>query len=134
MINSTIKRLFVINLLMQLMACTYIFEKPTIACFVQITQLNVVRVDESNHRFFAIPGSAKESELTNKLREASTCFSGTDWQHDWRLSLFSEQKYVGYADETHIIPLHADNSWAKAYLAEYDGYKAEIKKFPALNQ
>jgi hypothetical protein len=47
------------------------------------------------------------------------------------LSLFTDAKYAGYKDEKNIIPYHEDNSWAKAYVAEYDSQANTLISYPA---
>ncbi len=89
-------------------------------------------MDKKNHRYFVIQretSMASDKELHSEL---STCFAKTDWGNDWHISLFSEARFAGYKDEKKIIPLHKNNQWSKAYLAEYDGIMNSVTKQPAL--
>lgn len=93
--------------------------------------MKVVRVDEKNHRIFAIPRPMAEEETVNRLRSSSECFSKSTWARDWSVSLFAHERYAGYKDEPHIIPYHKNNEWAKAYVGEFDGASKTFTRTPA---
>ena len=71
--------------------------------------------------------------IASKLDKLKDCFMSSNWHNDWSLSLFTHEKYAGYKDEERIIPYHKDNSWAKAYKAEYDSASNSLISNPALN-
>lgn len=101
------------------------------ACFEAKTSMKVVRVDEKNHRIFAIPGPPIEEDAIHRLLTSSECFSKSAWAKDWSVSLFAHERYAGYKDEPHIIPYHKNNEWAKAYVGEFDGASNTFTRTPA---
>ncbi|BFM15605.1 hypothetical protein R50073_17880 [Maricurvus nonylphenolicus] len=90
------------------------------------------RIDERNSRVFVITSPAT-FELQNQLKTADACLRNLHWPTDRSITVFSEAKYVGYKDEEHISPLHKDNQWSKAYLAEYFGASDKFIRMPALS-
>ena len=101
------------------------------ACFEAKTLMKVARVDEKNHRVFAIPSPMSREETVNRLRSSSECFSRSTWAKDRSVSLFAHEKYAGYKDEPHITPYHKNNEWAKAYVGEFDGASSAFTRAPA---
>lgn len=104
---------------------------PARSCVENVSGFKIVRADDENHRYFVTQeniSTLSDKELLTKL---SKCFVKTDWIKDWSISLFSEKRFAGYVDEPTIIPLHKGNQWAEAYLAEYNGAKNSVTKYPA---
>lgn len=119
-------------LLVSIQACA---ESKTIdiaTCFMNKADMKVAKVDEKNHRLFAIPKHHSEEVIVGQVRSAVGCFSKTSWSKDWSVSLFTSDKYAGYKDEQHIIPYHKNNEWAKAYLGEFEGASQTYTSFPAM--
>lgn len=113
-------------------ACTKIDTVDIATCFMNKTDMKVAKVDEKNHRLFAIPKQHSEEVIVGQVRSAVSCFSKTSWSKDWSVSLFTSDKYAGYKDEQHIIPYHRNNEWAKAYLGEFEGASQTYTSFPAM--
>ena len=101
-------------------------------CFTNKAGMRVAKIDEKNHRIFAIPKQHSEEAIIGQVRSSVGCFSNSNWSKDWSVSLFTSDKYAGYKDEQHIIPYHKNNEWAKAYLGEFDGSSQTYTSFPAM--
>lgn len=101
-------------------------------CFADKSGMTVAKIDEKNHRVFAIPKQHAEDAMVGQIHLAVGCFTNSSWSNDWSVSLFTSDKYAGYKDEPHIIPYHNDNEWAKAYLGEFDGSSKTYTSFPAM--
>lgn len=135
MSNSTIRHyLILMSLFMTSPACSGAEQVDIVKCFEAKTQMVVARVDEKNHRIFAIPTIEQQSEemLLNSIRSSAPCFSDSNWSSDWSVSLFTSKKFAGYKDEKHIIPYHQNNEWAKAYIGEYSGSSQSYIRNPAV--
>lgn len=133
-LNSLISRFFVVAFVLFFsgQGCLKENSNDISICFEKESGLTVVRVDENNHRLFAITKPFPENELSKKISNAASCFKTVNWSGDWSISLFADKKYAGYKDEKEIIPYHKDNEWAKSYVGEYDGSSGGYKSFPAL--
>lgn len=126
--------LVLVALLASVQSCAE--EKPVdvAKCFAEKTGMQVAKVDQRNHRIFAIPEQRTEEAIISQIESSEECFRGSSWSGDWSISLFAEEKYAGYKDEKHIIPYHQNNEWAEAYLGEYDGAEKVYTGLPALKQ
>lgn len=102
-------------------------------CVERTLNVDIVRTDEKNHRFFIADSELKALDIKNKLNQIEKCFINNPWQPDWALSVFSEAKFAGYKDEESIIPYHKDNKWANSYIIEYDHSTKSLIKNPAIN-
>jgi len=102
-------------------------------CVEKVLGVDVVRVDDRNHRFFIASKKIDASAIKGNIAGLEECFKSTEWQQDWSLSVFTEAKYAGYKDEPNIIQYHKNNLWAKAYLLEYDHANKSLIKNPAVN-
>ena len=130
--NSMTKpSIFVALTLTVLQGCAITNTTETISsCFTSKTKLSVVKVDEKNYRIFAVGNESKS--LHRRLQSSQDCFADTKWSNDWRISVFANSQYAGYKDEPKIIPLHKNNNWAKAYIAEYIGPEDKYISMPAI--
>lgn len=111
-------------------------EKESIditTCFEPKSGMRIAKVDENNHRIFAIPRDRSEQTIVGQVRSSAACFNNSGWAKDWSVSVFSKEKYAGYKDEQHIVPYHKNNEWAKAYLGEFDGASQSYTSFAAMN-
>ena len=90
----------------------------------------VVKIDKRNHRFFIASHKLEVNDIALNIEKLRACFSASSWKNPWSLSVFSEEKYAGYKDEGHIVQYHEDNSWAKAYVAEYSEESGELMSYP----
>jgi len=108
-------------------------EESAQACVERILHANVVRIDTSNKRFFIASQDITATDIKEKLPQLEECFLSREWNSDWSLSGFTDAKYAGYKDEADIIPYHKDNTWAKAYVFEYDHATNSLVKNPATN-
>ena len=113
------KYLFTLTLLFSQVSCAASSMDTIQNCVQQTLGSEVVRTDSLNHRFFVVPNTQFTVESLSNLA-LDQCFDEMSWQDDWSISVFSNAKYAGYKDEKDIIPLHADNKWTNAYLAEID--------------
>ncbi|WP_138548156.1 hypothetical protein [Pseudoalteromonas ruthenica] len=113
------KYLFTLTLLFSQVSCAANSTETVQNCVQQTLGFEVVRTDSLNHRFFVVPNTQFSVDSTSHLA-LDQCFDEMSWQDDWSISVFSNAKYAGYKDEKDIIPLHADNKWTNAYLAEID--------------
>lgn len=105
----------------------------TTKCVEKVLGVDVVKVDDRNHRFFIASKIVDASAIKGNITGLEECFKNTEWQQVWSLSVFAEAKYAGYKDEANIIQYHKDNLWAKAYLLEYDHANRSLTKNPAVN-
>ncbi|KJY95776.1 hypothetical protein CWC12_01405 [Pseudoalteromonas ruthenica] len=113
------KYLFTLTLLFSQVSCAASSTETVQNCVQQTLGFEVVRTDPINNRFFVVPNTQFSVDSTSHLA-LDQCFDEMSWQDDWSISVFSNAKYAGYKDEKDIIPLHADNKWINAYLAEID--------------
>ncbi len=113
------KYLFTLTLLFSQVSCAANSTETVQNCVQQTLGFEVVRTDPINHRFFVVSNTQFKVESLSNLA-LDQCFHEMSWQDDWSISVFSSAKYAGYKDEKDIIPLHADNKWINAYLAEID--------------
>ncbi|RZF83172.1 hypothetical protein EXT46_06910 [Pseudoalteromonas sp. CO325X] len=113
------KYLFTLTLLFSQVSCAANSTETVQNCVQQTLGFEVVRTDPTNHRFFVVSNTQFTVESLSNLA-LDQCFDEMSWQDDWSISVFSSAKYAGYKDEKDIIPLHADNKWINAYLAEID--------------
>ncbi|WP_141699283.1 hypothetical protein [Candidatus Thiosymbion oneisti] len=132
MISSISKLLIVISAAaISGLGCAATHSSEAADCVENILNVDIVRIDETNHRFFIVGNMIKALDIKNNLVQINRCFVGTPWKDDWALSVFTEAKFAGYKDEEHIIPYHSDNSWAKAYTMEYDRFTKTLTINPA---
>jgi len=124
---------FVAALLIGTQGCSETNNVDIASCFADKSGMTVAKIDEKNHRVFAVPKQQAEDAIVGQVRSAAGCFSDSSWSKDWSVSLFTSDKYAGYKDEPHIIPYHKNNEWAKAYLGEYDGSSQTYTSFPAMS-
>ena len=113
--------------------CTTVTNQDSAICVERILNVDIVRIDENNHRFFIANREIKALDIKKKLNQIEKCFVNTPWQADWALSVFTEAKFAGYKDEKNIIPYHKDNRWATAYIVEYDHFTKSLTENPATN-
>ena len=100
-------------------------------CFEQNTDMEVAKIDERNHRIFAIPELNDEELIVSQVKLSKKCFSSSSWSNDWTISFFTHPKYAGYKDEKNIIQYHKNNEWTSAYIGEYNGPSETYTSFPA---
>ncbi|MEN8179212.1 MAG: hypothetical protein ABFS39_11440 [Pseudomonadota bacterium] len=133
--NNSINKIlvFIIVVTTSAIGCTTTLNRESVNCIERILNVEVVRIDEKNHRYFIVSKEIKALDVKNKINIMDKCFSNTPWQRDWALSVFTEAKYAGYKDEQKIIPYHIDNTWAAAYTVEYDHFTKSLIKNPATN-
>lgn len=112
--------------------CTSIPVSPS-SCIENTIDVKVVKIDYENKRLFVSSNTVRSEKIKSNLNELKMCFSSHKWKGLWSLSLFSESKYAGYKDEESIIQYHSDNSWATAYIAEYDSENNILTSSPALH-
>ena len=97
----------------------------------------IARIDQSNQRIFVTAG-ADDIEDTSKVRKllqdlgAYVGACQEDWTADWSVSVFSENKMVGYKDEPELREYVMDRSWEKAYLAEFSADTGVLTRYPAI--
>lgn len=133
--NLTIKfplSLFLVSMLTTSCAATT-SQKSAKQCVEHILKVDVVRVDDINHRLFIVSKKTDVPAIKENITDLEKCFVKSQWQKDWSLSVFTDAKYAGYKDEENIIPHHKNNMWAKAYLLEYGHSNKSLIKEPALN-
>lgn len=132
-LNSSSARRYLIlaALLVGTQSCAETEYADIAKCFEKKADMTVARIDEKNHRIFAIPKQRSGEAIVGQVRSSAECFVNSSWSNDWSISLFTSAKYAGYKDEKHIIPYHRNNEWAKAYLGEYDGPSQTYTSFPA---
>ncbi len=130
--NSMIKHsVFITLIILVLQGCSSTqTTEEIVSCFTSKTRLSVAKADEKNYRIFVVTNKTKS--LKKRLQSSQKCFANTKWSKDWRISVFTSIKYAGYKDEPNIIPLHKNNNWAKAYLAEYIGSENKYISMPAI--
>ncbi|MCX2781254.1 hypothetical protein [Microbulbifer thermotolerans] len=114
-------------------SCASDNQQSVSECFQDRSGLNVVRVDERNHRLFVVPTEKDEKRLKIRLENARSCFTG-DWAEDWSISLFSAPELAGYQHEEKIIPYHQNDAWVNGYIGEYFGPTGEYTPYPARKQ
>lgn len=100
-------------------------------------EITVVRTDDRNHRSFVVrPPTTVESQksLADVVARAEALIAHCrpQWGSDWRLSVFSEEKYAGYKDEPQILPYVRDGHWAESYLAECSVKDRRCVTYPLL--
>jgi hypothetical protein len=134
LINSTINGggSVLVALALAAPSCAALDVKDVANCFSGKTGMAVARVDERNHRLFAVALSQSPASLKQQIASASECFDNSSWSADWHVSLFTEEKYAGYNHEEKIIPHHKNNAWAEVYVGEYDGQTGGYTAYPAL--
>lgn len=130
--NSKIKRYFVISVFLMIQSCAAVSQTEISVCFEAKANMSIVKIDERNHRFFAIPKQLSEEVIVSKIKSSAECFNNSSWSNNWNVSVFSNEKYAGYKDEPRIIPYHKNDEWAKAYLGEFDGSSQTYTSFPAI--
>ena len=97
----------------------------------------IARIDQSNERIFVV-ASADDVEDTEKVRLLLQSIGSyvracqQDWAADWSVSVFSENKMVGYKDEPALREYVMDRSWEKAYLAEFSADTGVLTRYPAV--
>lgn len=126
------QRWVLVALLFSVQSCAEEQQVNVAECFENSAGMKVAKVDERNHRIFAVPEQQSREELVSQIELSEKCFKNSDWSVDWSISLFKNAKYAGYKDEKHIIPYHKNDEWTKAYLGEYDGASRTYTEFPAL--
>lgn len=135
--NNSITRLIVINILslccLISTACAKDLSIKKTECLQDVLNSEIVRIDNKNQRLFVINKNMTPEFLGSKLKNIKLCLKDSEWDDDWAISIFSEEKYAGYKDEQNIIPLHKNNEWAKAYKLEYLNSNGIIILTPALD-
>ncbi len=111
--------------------CAGAVYNRTAVCIENAFNVKVVRIDGKNHRLFVAGKDVTAADIKLKLHIIEKCCISLKWGEDWALSVFTEEKYAGYKDETRMLPYHAGNAWAKAYILEYDHLTRRLIKNPA---
>jgi len=97
-----------------------------------LTPLRVVRVDDSQRRFFAVAmAGVSDGQIGQAVAVLEACTAGTAWAGRWRLSVFSDEAMAVYKDAPSVAPAMADGRWALAYVAEYDAASKQMTRSPA---
>ncbi len=130
--NSKIKYYFITTVSLLIQSCVAVSQTEISDCFEAKTNMSVAKIDERNHRIFAIPKHLSEKVIISQIKSSAECFNNSSWSGNWSISLFSSEKYAGYKDEPRIIPYHKNNKWAKAYFGEFDGSSQTYTSFPAI--
>ena len=109
-------------------------DKPPIECAISaIGEETIAKVHYKQRRFFVVRNKVDVETLTPLIKEIENCLAKHEWSMKWSLSVFAEKSLAGYKDEPAIIPFHADNQWAKGYLAEYDSKTRTLTLFPVVS-
>ncbi len=129
--NSSINNIFAFLFALLICSCANGTESSSKRCVEDVLKVKVVKVDQKNKRYFIAGPGVSVDDIAVNIGKLSGCFANSPWKDNWSLSLFSDPQYAGYKDEEHIIPFHKNNSWAKAYVAEYDSQSKTLVSYPA---
>lgn len=111
--------------------CSQISGGEIADCVSEMLDVQIVRMDENNQRFFVVPNDSAQIKVT-AADDVNHCFESSPWKDNWSVSVFSASQYAGYKDEKNIIQYHKDGAWSKAYLAEIDGVNKTVTYSPAI--
>ena len=130
-LNSSINKLFVFLYTVLICSCANGTEPLSKQCVEDVLKVRIVKVDKKNQHYFIAASDVAADVIAANTSKLRGCFTNSPWKDIWSLSVFSDPKYAGYKDEEHIIPYHKNNSWAKAYVAEYDSQTNTLTSYPA---
>ncbi len=117
----------VILLWVLLSSCSNLVQVDPISCAKDsIGKKYLVKIDESQKRFFITQENLNVEELKMIIRNVGRCLSHHTWSKKWSLSVFSDKKLAGYKDDPQVIRFHKDEEWTKGYLAEYDSVSGRL--------
>ena len=98
---------------------------------LDLTPLEIARVDEPQRRLFVVAPDAAEGPLTARIRDLEACFGFTGWSGRWTLSVFTDAALARYKDDPQVEAAVMDGRWARAYVAEYDASSKTLTRHPA---
>jgi len=132
--HMTIVGKLVIGLALALLCSGKAWSHSDLAsCVEKALFAKVTRIDIQNKRFFIVGNNLSAEDVRLNISQIRQCFHTSLWAEQWSLSVFNDSKYAGYKDEELMRPFVKDNSWANAYVAEYDERTQVLMAYPALN-
>jgi hypothetical protein len=128
---------YIVLLALYLLLAAYAIATPNktaLECAISVIgEPSIAKVHYEQQRFFIVRNEADVESLKTLIKNIQACLSDHQWSRHWSLSVFSEKRLAGYKDESGIIPFHANNRWAKGYLAEYDSETGMLTLSPVLS-